>query len=417
MNRLAILLLFVGLAAGTVFGYVLRPRTAVRAEHDALATAPPAPAPSGERRVLYWFDPMQPNQHFDKPGKSPYMDMPLRPKYADETGSDGGAVAISAGIVANLGVRTAQAERGSLARTLHAAGNVGYDENSVEVVQARVAGYVAHLYVRAPLARVRRGQALLDLVAPDWAAAQEEYLALRRASADPTLRDAARRRLAVLGMSEDQVRAIERSGSARSTITLTARIDGVVGESNARDGMAVMPGTPLFRINGLDHVWITADVAENRAALLREGAAATVTVPAWPGRTFEGTVNAVLPNVAQATRTQAVRIDVANGDGALAPGMYASVELALPTSELHLLVPSEAIIRTGTRAVVILAERDGTFRPAEVTLGAEEQGKTEILAGLDQGERVVLSGQFLIDSEASLRATVARMQGAREATP
>ena len=406
MKRIVIVLAC-GIAIGTAMGYWLRrPPGASVPTADTAASQPNA---TQERAVLYWYDAMKPDQHFDKPGKSPYMDMQLLPKYAD--GNPGQtSIGVDARVAQNLGIRTAKVERGELTHRLRTVGSIGYDENAVEVVQARTAGFVQHLYVRAALDRVHRGQALVDLVAPEWVAAEEEYLALRNASADPALRDAARGRLLVLGITEEQIRSVEKSGAASAHIALVAPIDGVVSELGARDGMAVMPGTPLFRINGLANVWVTAEVPEAEAANAREGAEASVSVPAWPGKTFPGKVRAVLPNVSAATRTQQVRIEISNPDGELSPGMYASITFATPASEPRLLVPSEAVIRTGARAVVIVAGTIG-FRPVEVTTGAESDGKTEILAGLDEGERIVLSGQFLIDSEASLRATLTRLGG------
>lgn len=412
MNRpSAILLVLASLGIGAVLGYSLHrpasPPSTGSSQHAGGQTSAPVKT-VGERKVLYWYDPMRPNQHFDKPGKSPYMDMQLVPRYADEAG-DGGAVEMNARAVQNLGIRTALVESGVLARSLRAVGNVAYDEDAVEVVQARVAGYVERSYVRAALDHVRRGQPLVDIVAPDWVAAQEEYLALMRAgSADSALRDAARSRLLTLGMPEDRVRAIERTGHTVRHTTLAAPIDGVVTELGARDGMAVMPGTPLFRINGLAKVWIIADVPEAQAAGARTGAAVRFTVPAWPGKAFAGRVMAVLPSVATATRTLQVRIEADNAARELSPGMYASLSFDAADGEPRLLVPSESVIRTGTRSVVIVAADSG-FEPKEVRLGDESDGKTEVLHGLEQGERIVLSGQFLIDSEASLRATMTRL--------
>jgi Cu(I)/Ag(I) efflux system membrane fusion protein len=426
MNRIAFILLIAGIGIGVIVGYAMhrsppvaqsesvaaRPAQHSVVQHEAAQHSQP-----GEGRVLYWYDPMRPDQHFDKPGKSPYMDMQLLPKYAGE-GAVAAQVAVDAMTVQNLGIRTARVERGALRQTLQAVGSVGYDENDVAVVQARAAGYIARLYVRAPLAHVIRGAALADLVAPDWVAAEEEYVALRRStSADAALRDAARARLAVLGIPEQEIRSLERGGNAQARTTLTAPIDGVVAELGARDGMAVMPGTPLFRINGMGRVWVTADVPEAQAALAHNGATAAISVPAWPGRTFDGKVVAVLPSVAQATRTQQVRIETGNPDGALSPGMYASLLFEQTAGASRLIVPSEAVIRTGTRSVVIAASDSG-FRPVDVRVGAESNGRTEILDGLSEGDRIVLSGQFLIDSEASLRATMTRLgAGESEAKP
>lgn len=414
MNRNTALLLMIALVGGAGIGY-----WAHRMPPPAVTASAPSQAPApAERRVLYWYDPMQPNQHFDKPGKSPYMDMQLVAKYSDENADSNAGVHIDAGAAQNLGIRIATVKRGTLARTLRAVGVVGYDDNDVAAVQARTAGYIAHLYVRAPLTTVHRGQALADVVAPEWTAAEQEYLALKQSpTVDRALQAAARERLRVLGIPEGEVAALERNGTAPSHITLSAPIDGVISELDARDGMAVTPGTPLFRLSGLTRVWVAAEVPEAQAAGAREGTSATVHVPAWPGRDFAGRVIAVLPSVSSTTRTLPVRIEVPNTDGALSPGMYADVELAPASERSAIAVPTEAIIHTGERNVVIVADGHA-YRPVEVHTGAESGGNTEVQDGLAEGDRIVLSGQFLIDSEASLRGTLTRLGAPpAEATP
>jgi Cu(I)/Ag(I) efflux system membrane fusion protein len=388
--------------------------TRERAEH---AHAPPAAAGADARKVLYWFDPMYPDQRFDKPGKSPFMDMQLVPKYADEGAAAGvGTVTIDPRLVQNLGVRTAPAARGTLAGTVRATGVIAFDERAVAVVAAPVAAIVERLHVRAPLDPVEAGAPLATLLAPDWTAAQQEYLGLRRARSPGLdgLRAAARQRLRLLGMTEAQIRALERSGRADPRSVVRAPRAGVIGELGVREGAAVMPGTLLARINGLDTLWVEAAVPERAAGRVGAGATALATVPAFPGRAFEGTVDAVLPSLDPATRTVTARIVLDNAERALVPGMFAELELA-PAGAVHerVLVPSEAVIATGTRQVVIVAEGQGRFRAQEVRVGAEDDGRTEILEGLAEGERVVLSGQFLIDSEASLSGALARLSGAR----
>lgn len=382
--------------------------------HNSKAT--PSTATSAEK-ALYWYDPMVPDKHFDAPGKSPFMDMQLVPKYAN-SGSAPGTVAIDPRLAQNLGVRTALAERGTLQTTLRATGTIVFDERAVSLVQSRVAGIVEQLHVRAPLTQVAAGQPLLTVLAPDWTAAQEEYLALRRAKTvglDP-LRAAARQRLVLLGIGDAQIRAIERSGQAQTRITLTAPRAGVVGELSVRDGATITAGMPLMRINGLDEVWINAAIPEAQRSRVAPGAAVKAQVLAFPGETFDGTIETVLPDVDATTRTQTARIVLNNPQHKLAPGMYASLDITpMAASMDSVLVPSEAVIATGVRNVVIVDAGDGHFRAQEVRLGDESGGKAVVLDGVKPGDKVVLSGQFLIDSEASLTGTLARLDASSNA--
>jgi Cu(I)/Ag(I) efflux system membrane fusion protein len=383
--------------------------------HTAHTEAVPAGAEQQPgRKVLYWYDPMYPQQKFDKPGKSPFMDMQLVPKYADEGGGES-TVSISPRVLQNLGVRTAEARPGSLAPGFTAVGNVEYNERSVVLVQPRANGFIEKLHVRAPLDPVREGQPLVEMLIPEWVAAQEEYLLLRRLSTPEAeaLKSAARQRLVLLGMSEDQIAAVEREGKAQARVTLRAPVSGVVAELGAREGMTVSAGTMLFKIAGLGTVWIVAEVPEAQAGLLVSGAQVEAHVPAYPGDVFVGRVSAILAEVNPTTRTVRARVEVPNPAGKLKPGMYATLSVA-ERGRKALLVPSEAVIRTGERAVVILAEPEGRFRAVNVEVGMESGGDAEIRKGLKPGDKVVVSGQFLIDSEASLRTTLQRLEGAGE---
>ncbi|MFL6636565.1 MAG: efflux RND transporter periplasmic adaptor subunit [Massilia sp.] len=368
--------------------------------------------PATGRKVLYWHDPMVPGQKFDKPGKSPFMDMQLVPVYADEAGDDG-KVAVSPRIQQNLGIRTAEVKEGSLATALESVGSVAWNERYLYLVQARANGYVERLHVRAPLDRVRKGQALADIYVPDWVAAQEDYLAARRMSAD--LADAARQRMRLAGMTEEQIRQIEKSGKVHARLTITSPVSGVVAELAVREGMTIMSGAPLYRINGLSTVWVNAEIPEGAAAQVRPGSAVEARAAAWPGMTFQGKVGAILPEISPTTRTLKARIELANPQGRLVPGMFASVRLTPAAHKPVLLVPSEAVIQTGTRSVVFVASGDGKFAPVEVETGSEANGQTEIRSGLSSGQKVVASGQFLVDSEASLKGAIARMGDAAAA--
>jgi Cu(I)/Ag(I) efflux system membrane fusion protein len=406
----ALALPLAGLAAAGGYWY------AMSRMHSAEPAAAPQPAAQGaDRKVLYWYDPMFPQQKFDRPGKSPFMDMQLVPKYADEGGGEG-TVAISPRVVQNLGVRTAEARPGALAPRLAAAGNVDWNERSFVLVQPRTAGFVERLYVRAPLDAVRAGDPLVEILFPEWAGAQAEYLALKRLTGSDVepLQRAARERLVLAGMTEEQIAAVERDGKVHPRVTLRAPVAGVVAELGAREGMTVSAGTTLFRIASLGTVWIVAEVPEAQAGMLVPGGRVEARVPAYPDDVFTGRVNAILPEVNAATRTVRARVEIANPAGKLKPGMYATLALA-PRGREGLLVPAEAVIRTGARSVVILAEGEGRFRAVEVDVGMESGDDAEIRKGLKAGDRVVVSGQFLIDSEASLRSTLARLESAPEA--
>jgi Cu(I)/Ag(I) efflux system membrane fusion protein len=258
---------------------------------------------------------------------------------------------------------------------------------------------------------VNKGQALAELYVPDWIAAQEEFLSVRRLQGAnlATLVDAARQRMRQVGMSEEQVRMVESSDKTQARMTLTAPIGGVVVELMAREGMTVMPGATLFRINGLSSVWANAEIPESQAALIRAGTKVQATSAAASGTVLRGTVQAILPEVNPATRTLKARVELANPGNVLVPGMLINMQFMDMRVEKSLLIPTEAVIQTGKRVVVMLAEDKGKFRPVEVETGIESNGQTEIKRGLQAGQRVVVSSQFLIDSEASLKGVEARL--------
>lgn len=366
--------------------------------------------PTTGKKVLYWHDPMVPGQRFEQPGKSPFMNMALVPVL--EGDRDDGKVTVSARVQQNLGIRTAEVVRRALVPRVEVVGNIAFNERDQVIVQARATAYIERLHVRATLDRVAAGQPLADLYVPDWVAAQEEFLSVRRMRGDDlaSLVDGARQRMRQAGMSDEQIRRVESSGEVQARITLTAPIGGVIVELMAREGMTVMPGDTLFRINGLTTVWANAEVPESQAGLVRPGAAVQARSPALPGTRFVGTVETLLPEVDPGTRTIKARVELANQDQALAPGMFVTVTLEAEGEAPALTVPSEAVIRTGTRTVVIVANGDGTFQPVDAEVGKESAGNVEIRRGLAEGQSVVVSGQFLIDSEANLRAASTRME-------
>jgi Cu(I)/Ag(I) efflux system membrane fusion protein len=400
------------LALGATAGYWWAHRTMPPAEptHVADSTGT-ASISAGQRKILYWHDPMVPNVRFDKPGKSPFMDMELVPVYADEENS--GGVRVSPNVVQNLGIRLSKVERAALSNRLRAVGSVAFDERLLEVVQARVDGYITRLAVKAPLATVHRGQALATILAPQWLEAQQQYLALLDAESDRArvIRDAARQRLVVLGVPEATIKAVETTRKTSAASNVAAPIDGVVTELGVREGAAFTAGMTLFRINGLSTVWANAQIPEAKISFIPAGSGVEAQATAWPGVTFVGRVIALLPEVDVQTRTVTARVALDNPDSRLSPGMFVSLDFTGPAGEPQLVVPSEALIATGERNVVIVARDGGEFDVVNVTVGTEQDGKTAILSGLTEGQSIVVSGQFLIDSEASLKSTVNRLQG------
>jgi membrane fusion protein, copper/silver efflux system len=371
--------------------------------------------PATGRKVLYYHDPMVPGNKFDKPAKSPFMDMMLVPVYADgDGGSDGSQITVSPRIQQNLGVRTSEVTEGMLSPQVSAVGNIAFNERDQAILQARATGYIERLHVRTTLDRVSKGQPLAELYVPDWIAAQEEFLSVRRMQGTDlaTLIDGARQRMRQVGMSDEQIHLVESSGKTQARITLTAPIGGVVVELMAREGMTVMPGATLFRINGLGSVWANAEIPESQAALIRPGTKVQANSAAAPGTNLRGTVQAILPEVNAATRTLKARVELANPGNLLVPGMFVNMQFMDMRTEKSLLIPTEAVIQTGKRVVVMLSEDKGKFRPVEVETGIESNGQTEIKRGLQAGQRVVVSSQFLIDSEASLKGIEARLNAA-----
>jgi Cu(I)/Ag(I) efflux system membrane fusion protein len=366
---------------------------------------------SSGKTVKYWYDPMVPNQKFDKPGKSPFMDMMLQPKYANETsdGEDSG-VAISSRTAQNLGIRLEKVSMGSFGESFSAVGRIEPDERRIYAVQTRIPGFVERLHIRAVGDPVSKGQKLAEIYAPDLLAAQQEYLALlslNGVDSDNSLKQAARTRLRLLGMSEGEIASATKSGKSTARFGVYAPASGIVTELGVREGGQLMAGSSLVQISDLSQVWMIAEVPERDAARLKPGISADVQLQSVPGEIFKGKVGYLYPILNDASRTLQVRIELPNPGNRLRPGMYANVEFTGQTHEA-LSVPTESIIATGKRKVVIVQENNG-YRPVEIKTGQERDSRTEILNGLAEGENIVVSGQFLIDSEASLSGVLARL--------
>ncbi len=391
--------------------YIGRELSGASGEGDQAPAADGKAKKEGEREILYWVAPMDPNYRSDKPGKSP-MGMDLVPVYADEAGA-GDVVKIDPAVVQNLGVRTAKVERGRLWRLIRTVGYVGFDEDRISHVHLRTNGWIEKLYVKSDGEKVEKGQVLFEVYSPELVNAQQEYLqALRTGGAE--MRTASYERLLALGMFPEQIREIRRTRKVAQRVRYHALQDGFVANLRIREGMYVTPKMEVMTLADLSSVWLLVDVFERQADWLRVGMPAEMDLPYLPGRVWEGEVEFVYPTLDPKTRTMQVRVRFPNPDEKLRPDMYANVRLYGGPKDGVLMIPREALIRTGDMERVIIALGDGKFTAREVRAGMESGDWVEILAGLEEGETVVTSGQFLIDSEASIKGSIQRLEGGDE---
>lgn len=360
--------------------------------------------PKTGRKVLYWHDPMVPGQKFDKPGKSPFMDMQLVPVYADEAGGEGG-VTINPTLQQNLGIRYAIVRQEETRDTFELVGTTQFDESVAEVVQSRVTGYIERLHARTPMQRIKRGEPVATLFVPEWIAPQEEYLALKHSGND-ALALAARERMRALSVPDSLVAQLEKTGKAQRNLTLTSPVTGVITELGVREGAMVSPGMTVAKVAALNKVWLLAEIPEQQANLIRPGMQVEATFAGSGDRSFSGKVREILPGVSATTRTVQARLELDNRDGTLTPGMLMRVKVGSEKAVPRLLVPTEAVITSGKRSVVLVAGENNNIQPVQVTTGRDIGDDTEILSGLTEGQKVVASGQFLIDSEAKLKSVL-----------
>ena len=372
------------------------------------------PAASSDRKVLYWYDPMFPDKRFDKPGKSPFMDMQLVPRYAEEAGDVGG-VTVSPAVMQNLGIRLAKVEVRDMAPVVRAVGRVDYDQRLISEVQTLTPGFVERLSVRAEGEPIGGGRVIAQVYSPDLLAAQNEYRALMasKGAVSASLRTAARSRMKLLGLPEGMVQRLERGGTPQRTYPVVARTSGVVTTIGARPGAQVSPGQSIVTIQGLGQVLIVADVPEASLNNIRVGQPAEISFAAYPGDIRRGVIDYIFPSLNTQSRTGQVRITLSNPGTRLKSGMFANVTLQ-GTGRSAIVVPSEAVIDTGRRQLVVV-KRGGRFVPQEVEIGRDYAEWTEVRAGLQPGEEVVASGQFLIDSEDSLQGFLSRLSSTQGA--
>jgi Cu(I)/Ag(I) efflux system membrane fusion protein len=383
-------------------------------------------APAGERKVLYYRNPMNPAVRSERPMKDD-MGMDYVPVYGDEVGAAAsavpgrGAVDLSPERRQLLGVRSEPVRRHDVGGVIRTVGRVAIDETRVHHQHAKYEGFVERLYVDFTGAQVRRGQPLLALYSPELVASQEEYLVALRTERELAksslpavnrgggLLDAAHRRLMRFDMTPAQIAQLERTGKPLETVDLHADMGGIVTRKMAFHGMQSTPGMTLFDIVDISRVWVLADVYEKDLAALRTGQGVDITLPHEPGRKWSGKVTFIAPTLEAATRTLKVRIEVPNPDDHLKPEMVADVALRTAAASA-LVVPESALIRTGERTLVFVDRGDGRLEPREVQAGTRSGDLVAIASGVTEGERVVVSASFLLDSESSLRAAISGMR-------
>ena len=371
-----------------------------------------------DAKVLYWYDPMKPEQHFDKPGKSPFMDMQLVPKYADEnaamTDESHPTVKIDPSFQQNLAIRYATVEQAVMGNTLLTNGILQANERQTAILQTRASGFVQRVYGHAVGDMVRQGSPIADISIPEWTGEQTEFLAVLR-TGDRSLIQASRQRLQLLGIPQNVIHQVERTRRVQSNITLQAPISGFIDSLEVRNGMALAMGQTLATIKGINPIWLEAAVPEKQIAGIKRGSKVEVTFTAYP-QIVSGKVIDILPTLDTTSRTIKVRIELPNKAAQLKPGMFASVKLS-SNPQSSLIVPEQAVIRTGTRNIVIVAHEQGRFEPVVVQLGQSDGNKIAILEGLKVGQKVVISGQFLIDSEANLQGVLDKLNTGKSITP
>jgi Cu(I)/Ag(I) efflux system membrane fusion protein/cobalt-zinc-cadmium efflux system membrane fusion protein len=378
-----------------------------------------------ERKVLYWRAPMDPNYVTKVPGKSP-MGMDLIPVYEDEV-MGGASVTIDPITIQNIGVKTTRVRRENLRRTIRTVGRVDYNETRMTDVNTKVDGWVENLFVDFTGQVVKKGQPLLKIFSPELVAAQEEYLTtldyVRRLSKNASrdaleggqsLLSSTRQRLLYWDITEDQITRLEKAGTVKRTMVVYSPQEGVVVHKAVFNGAHIKAGQHLYRIADLSKVWVYADIYEYELPWLRTGQAAEVELSYEPGKTFTGEVTFIYPSLEAKTRTVKVRMDFDNPSFELKPEMYANVRIHSTVARDALVIPSQSVIRSGERNVVVLALGEGRFKPVDVTLGVETNGDIEVLEGLREGDDIVVSSQFLIDSESNLKAALLAMTGEKD---
>ncbi len=398
-NGLVILVVGIILGIGSV--YVIKPNNNSMSEstQDSSNVA----TKSKEKKILYWVAPMDANFRREKPGKSP-MGMDLVPVYEDGENNGGSTVKIDPTVVNNLGVRTEPAKKGPLWRKINSVGYINYDETKISHVHLRTKGWVEKLSIKAIGERVKKDDLLFELYSPELVNGQEEYLQAMSTNNRGLIR-ASRERLRSLGLTIKQIDNLKNTKKAKELIQIHSPQNGVISELNIREGMHVMPATVIMSIVDLSNVWLIADVFEQQASWVKLGLNAEASLPYLPGKTFKGQVDFIYPNLEPKTRSLQVRLKFDNPGEMLKPNMFAHVNIFGGPKKDVISVPREALIRSGQSERVIIAKGKGRYSAKEVTSGIESGDMVEIISGLSEGDEVVTSAQFMIDSESSLKAS------------
>lgn len=396
-------LIAIALLAGGVLGYFLSLQFSENKENV-----------SSGKKPLYWIDPMEPTIHYPGPGKS-RMNMALVPVYPEQQGAQDNTVRISPTVINNLGVRTAPVEQGELPRRIESVGYVEPNENKIVHIHTYAEGWIKKLIVKAVGEQVSQGQLLLQFYSPMLINAQEEFL-LSLGSGNKRLVEASIQKLKTLKVSESQIERIKKNRKVDQLVDIFSPQNGVITALNVREGMHVTPENEMMSIVDLSSIWIIAQILEQESGWVKKGQEAVAMLSAYPGKVWKGVVEYVYPEVDPTTRTLKVRFRFDNVDGVLKPNMYAEITLLASNKAKVLSIPGEALIRSSQGNRVIVALGKGRFQVRNVTIGIESGDRIEILSGLKLNEQVVVSGQFLIDSEANLKASTQRMEGSENNT-
>lgn len=380
--------------------------------------------PKTGKRIKYWVAPMDPTYVRKEPGKSP-MGMDLVPVYEEE-GEDekpSSVIRIDPGTIQNMGVRLGQVKRKPLVKTIRAYGNITYDERRVKVVSAWVGGRIDKLYVDFTGIKVNKGQPLTEIYSPELVSTQQELIlaletrarlwslgnqeALRMAT---DLVEATKQRLLLWGITEEQINEIERTRKVRNHMTIHAPIGGIVIDKQAFEGQYVKEGERLYKIADLSRVWVDVDIYEYELPWIYQGMPAEIGLSYIPGKRFKGKVLYVYPYLEEKTRTGKLRLEFENPRYQLKPGMYADIYLKPRIAKDSLVIPQEAVIDSGVRKVVFVSLGKGKFQAREVQIGIEgNENEFQVLKGLKEGEEIVVSAQFMLDSESRLREAIQKM--------